>query len=44
VVLRLHSKNIKKEQYLQEHQIKVNYLFVIGQQDQLIRRAVKTKQ
>jgi hypothetical protein len=32
------SKRIKKEQYLQEHQIKVNYLFVIGLQEVLIKQ------
>ena len=38
------SKKTKKEQFLQELLIKVNFLFVIGQQGQLMKQVVKMKQ
>lgn len=37
-------KKIKSEQFLQELLIKENFLYVIGQQDQLIKLVVKIKQ
>jgi len=37
-------KKIKNEQFLQELLIKENFLYVIGQQDQLIKLVVKIKQ
>ena len=37
-------KKIKNEQFLQELLIRENFLYVIGQQDQLIKLVVKIKQ
>jgi hypothetical protein len=44
VVLQLLSKRMRKEQFLQEHQIKAIYLSVIGQLDQLMKQEVRIKQ
>jgi len=38
------STKVKKEQFSQAQLIKVNYLCVIGQQDQQMRQAAKTIQ
>ena len=44
VVLQLLSKRMRKDQFLQEHQIKAIYLSVIGQLDQLMKQEVRIKQ
>jgi hypothetical protein len=38
---KLRLRKIRKEQFLQEHQIKANYLYVIGLPDPLMKQGAK---